>query len=384
MHIVVAPNAFKGSLTAVQAAEAMQAGILAADPKCRVTCAPVADGGDGLTEVMLAGMGGQPVAVTVTGPRFEVVTAPFCMVSSANLAVVEMARASGLALLPESRRNPMETTTYGTGELILSAMEYGARRIIVGIGGSATCDGGIGMAAALGYRFLDAGGEPVRPVGGQLSAIAAIDPSGVDERIAGLEVAAACDVSNPLTGPEGAARIYGPQKGATPDQVAQLDEGLANLARVIRRDLGIDILELPGSGAAGGLGGGLRAFLKAELKTGIDLVLDVVDLEKKLAGADLVLTAEGQIDDQTRFNKAPAGVARSAKRAGVPCIAVCGAIGPGIGVLHDIGIQAVFSICSGPQTLEEAMQDARDLLARSTEQVIRAFLAGRYERSPDQ
>jgi len=268
--------------------------------------------------------------------------------------------------------------------LILSAMAYGARRIIVGIGGSATCDGGVGMAAALGYRFLDAAGEPVRPVGGQLNTIAAIDPSGIDERIAGLAVAAACDVTNPLTGAEGAARVYGPQKGATPDQVAQLDDGLANLARVIRRDLGIDILRLPGSGAAGGLGGGLHAFLNAELKTGINLVLDVVGLEEKLAGVDLVLTAEGRIDDQTRFNKAPAGVARLAKQAGVPCIAVCGAIGKEIGVLHDIGIQAVFSICSGPRTLEEAMQDARDLLARSTEQVVRAFLTGRCGQLPGQ
>jgi len=384
MHIVVAPNAFKGSLTAVRAAEAMQAGILAAAPQCRVTCVPVADGGDGLTEVMLEGMGGQPVAATVTGPRFETVTAPFCLVSADNLAVVEMARASGLALLPEAQHNPMETTTYGTGELILSAMEYGARRIIVGIGGSATCDGGIGMAAALGYRFLDAAGEPVRPVGGQLNAIAAIDRSGADQRIAGLAVAAACDVTNPLTGPEGAARVYAPQKGASSDQVDQLDDGLANLARIVRRDLGIDILDLPGSGAAGGLGGGLRAFLNAELKTGIELVLDVVGLEEKLAGADLVLTSEGQIDDQTRFNKAPAGVARVAKRAGVPCFAVCGAVGREIGVLHDIGIQAVFSICSGPQTLEEAVQDARGLLARSTEQVVRAFLAGRCGQSPDQ
>jgi glycerate kinase len=329
-------------------------------------------------------MGGQLVETTVTGPRFESVTAPFCLVSDENLAVVEMARASGLALLSESQRNPMETTTYGTGELILSAMEYGARRIIVGIGGSATNDGGIGMAAALGYRFLDASGEPVRPVGGQLEAIATIDRSGVDVRIAGLDVAAACDVTNPLTGPEGAAPVYGPQKGATPEQVDQLDAGLANLARIIRRDLGIDILDLPGSGAAGGLGGGLRAFLNAELKTGIDLVLDVVKLKETLAHADLVLTAEGQIDDQTRFNKAPAGVARMAKDAGVPCIAICGSVGREIQSLHGIGINAVFSICSGPQSLDEAMRDAGELLARCTEQVVRAFLAGRYRPSPDQ
>jgi len=377
MYIVVAPNAFKSSLSAVEAAEAMRRGILAANPDCRVSCVPVADGGDGLTEVMLQVMGGQRVETTVTGPRFEKVSAPFCLVPDKRLAVVEMARASGLALLPESQRNPMETTTYGTGELILSAVEHGARQIIVGIGGSATCDGGIGMAAALGYRFLDESGVALKPVGGRLNGVAAIDKSGVDPRLAGIQVAAACDVTNPLTGPKGAAPVFAPQKGATVDQVDALDAGLANLARVIRRDMGIDIQKLAGSGAAGGLGGGLHAFLGAELKPGIDLVLDVVGLKSVLDGADLVLTAEGQIDDQTRFNKAPAGVARMANLAGVPCIAICGAVGEAIHTLHDIGIDAVFSICRGPMPLETAMQNAPDLLARCTEQVVRAFIAGR-------
>jgi glycerate kinase len=377
MHIVAAPNAFKGSLSAVEAAEAMRRGILAANPRCRVSCVPVADGGDGLTEVMLQGMGGQRMETRVTGPRFEKVSAPFCLVRGKRLAVVEMARASGLALLPESQRNPMETTTYGTGELILSAVEHGATQIIVGIGGSATCDGGIGMAAALGYRFLDESGAALKPVGGQLNAVAAIDKSGVDPRLAGIRVAAACDVTNPLTGPEGAAQVFGPQKGASADQVDALDAGLANLARVIRRDMGVDIQELSGSGAAGGLGGGLHAFLGAELMPGIDLILDVVGLKSVLIGADLVLTAEGQIDDQTRFNKAPAGVARMARAAGVPCFAICGAVGEAIHTLHDIGIDAVFSICRGPLSLEKAMQNAPDLLARCTEQVVRAFVAGR-------
>jgi len=383
MHIVVAPNAFKGSLSAVKAAEAMRAGILAVDPRWRISCVPVADGGDGLTEVMLQGMGGKRIETTVTGPRFAKVSAPFCLVPEKRLAVVEMARASGLTLLPEPQRNPMETTTYGTGELILSAVEHGAAHIVVGIGGSATCDGGVGMAAALGYRFLDESGAVVRPVGGQLNAVAAIDNSGVDARLSGILVAAACDVTNPLTGPEGAAQVFGPQKGASADQVTRLDAGLANLARVIRKDMEIDIENLAGSGAAGGLGGGLHAFLGAELKPGIDLVLDVVELENVLDGADLVLTAEGQIDDQTRFNKAPAGVARAAKAAGVPCIAVCGAVGEAIHILHDIGIEAVFSICRGPLSLETAMKNAPDLLAQCTEQVVRAFVAGRRGASAD-
>ena len=210
-----------------------------------------------------------------------------------------------------------------------------------------------------------------------MNAVAAIDKSGVDSRLAGIHVAAACDVSNPLTGPEGAAPVFGPQKGASADQVEALDAGLANLARVIRRDIGIDIQKLAGSGAAGGLGGGLHAFLGAELKPGIDLVLEVVGLKNSLTAADLVLTAEGQIDDQTRFNKAPAGVARMAKTAGVPCIAICGAVGEAVHTLHGIGIDAVFSICRGPLSLEKAMQQAPDLLARCTEQVVRAFVAGK-------
>ena len=380
MRIVAAPNAFKGSLNAVEAAEAMKKGILAAIPLCHVVCVPVADGGDGLTEVMLHGMGGQRIEKMVSGPRMEVLSAPFCLVASRNLAVVEMARASGLALLPKSLQDPMKTTTYGTGELIREAMDCGATRIIVGIGGSATCDGGIGMAAALGYGFLDETGTPIAPVGGALHSIASIDRRNIDPRLKGLSVSAACDVTNPLIGPDGASAVYAPQKGATPDQVVQLDAGLANLARVIKTDLGIDIADMPGSGAAGGLGGGLHAFLGAALNPGIDLVIDVVGLKGHLAGADLVLTAEGQIDDQTRFNKAPAGVARTAKAAGVPCIAICGGVGEGIESLYDIGIDAVFSICSGPQSLAEAMKGASGLLAQRTEQVVRAFLAGRSGR----
>ena len=384
MRIVVAPNAFKGSMNAVQAAEAMKKGILTVFPQCDVTCVPVADGGDGLTEVMLAGLSGTRVEAMVSGPRMEPLSAPFCMVSSRKLAVVEMAKASGLALLPKARHDPTHTTTYGTGELIRAAMDNGATRIIVGIGGSATCDGGIGMAAALGYRFLDENGAPVEPVGGSLGAIASIDRRNVDPRLDGMSVSVACDVTNPLTGDDGASVVYSPQKGATPEQVIRLDDGLANLARVIRMDLGIAIADMPGAGAAGGLGGGLHAFVGAELKPGIDLVIDVVRLQDAIAGASLVLTAEGRIDAQTRFNKAPAGVARTAKAAGVPCIAICGGIGDGIESLYDIGIDAVFSICNGPQSLQEAIQEAGALLAGCSQQVVRTFLAGRSGQSKDQ
>lgn len=380
MRIVVAPNAFKGSIDAIEAAEAMKKGILAVLPRCQVTCVPVADGGDGLTEVLLAALGGTRVEAMVSGPRMEPLSAPFCMVPSRALAVVEMAKASGLSLLPKARHDPTRTTTYGTGELIRAAMDSGATRIIVGIGGSATCDGGIGMAAALGYRFLDETGSAVEPVGGCLGSIASIDRQHIDPRLASLSVSVACDVTNPLTGPNGASEVYSPQKGATPEQVTLLDAGLSNLARVIHKDLGVAIADMPGAGAAGGLGGGLHAFVRAELKPGIDLVIDVVGLKDRMAGADLVLTAEGRIDDQTRFNKAPAGVARTAKAAGIPCIAICGGVGDGIESLYDIGIDAVFSICSGPQSLTEAMQDADHLLTHQTEQVVRTFLAGRLDR----
>jgi len=384
MRIVVAPNAFKGSMNAVEAAQAMKTGILAVIPQCDVTCVPVADGGDGLTDVMLAALGGTRVEAMVSGPRMEPLSAPFCMVPSRKLAVVEMAKASGLALLPKALHDPTLTTTTGTGELIRAAMDNGATRIIVGIGGSATCDGGIGMAAALGYRFLDETGTPVEPVGGSLGAIASIDRQNVDPRLDGVSVSVACDVTNPLTGDNGASVVYSPQKGASPEQVTRLDTGLANLARVVQLDLGVAIADMPGAGAAGGLGGGLHAFVGADLKPGIDLVIDVVGLKDAIAGADLVLTAEGRIDRQTRFNKAPAGVARTAKAAGVPCIAICGGVGDGIESLYDIGIDAVFSICSGPQTLAAAMQGADGLLARQTEQVVRTFLAGRWVRPADQ
>lgn len=377
MRIVVAPNAFKGSLSAAEAVEAMQKGVLAARPEAEVICVPMADGGDGLTEVMAATLGGVLVPVKVKGPRLDEQEACFCFVAERGLAVVEMAKASGLALLREEFRDPTLTSTFGTGELIRAALAAGARQIVVGLGGSATCDGGIGMAAALGYRFRGADGRDLHPIGLSLPLIERIDGSGLDPRLAGVAIVGICDVNNPLVGEHGASRVYSPQKGATPEQVQLLDEGLAHLAAVIARDLGPEIDRMPGAGAAGGLGGGLHAFLGAELKRGIDVVIDLARLKEKLRGADLVLTAEGQIDFQTTFDKAPAGVARAAKEAGVPCIAVCGGIGERIEELYGIGISAIFSLCRGPQSLEFAMVNSYSQLTQATEQVIRAFLAGR-------
>ena len=380
MRIIVAPNAFKGSLSAMDAAMAMKKGILAAIPDCHVVCVPVADGGDGLTEVMAQALSGTLIETTVLGPRLEPLSSLFCLAEAKGVAVIEMARASGLAVLPKNEQDPTKTSTYGTGQLIKAALDKGVRRIIVGLGGSATCDGGIGMASALGYTFLDKDGTALVPIGSSLRLIHAIDRSEVDNRLAAVVVEGVCDVTNPLTGPIGASHIYSSQKGASFEQIIELDAGLENLAQVIDRDMGIDIRHMPGAGAAGGLGGGLHAFLGAELRKGIDLVIDVVNLREKIRGADLVLTAEGRIDFQTKYDKAPAGVARAAQEAGVPCIAVCGGVGERIDELYEIGINAVFSICTEPQTLESAMQDGSTLLSQAVEQVVRTFLAGRQGR----
>lgn len=288
-----------------------------------------------------------------------------------------MALASGLALLESDMQDPTLSTTYGTGELIKAALETGATRINVGIGGSATNDGGIGMARALGVRFLDNAGKELPPIGKSLLSIAKIDISGLDPRIHTVNIEAVCDVDNPLYGPKGAAHVYGPQKGATPEQVAELDRGLQNLGQRIQEDLGIDVSTMPGAGAAGGLGAGLRAFLDAKLCKGIDLIFDLVGLHDKLTDADLVLTGEGQIDFQTVFGKAPGGVGAAAKAQNIPCFAVAGSIGKDLGTLHETGIDAVFSLCPGPITLEESMQLSKENISRVTEQAIRAFLAGK-------
>ncbi len=376
MKMVLAPNALKGCLTATEAADAMVRGVARADPAITTVRVPVADGGDGLAEVLVEALRGKSVSATVTGPRGDPVQAAFCHVPAHRLAAIEMAAASGLALLPSDALNPLLTTTYGTGELILAALDLGVAHLIVGIGGSATNDGGIGMAAALGARFLDCNNAPIDPVGGALATIEHIDLRSLDPRLAGVRIEVICDVDNPLLGEQGAARVYGPQKGATPADVEALEAGLAHLATLIEGELGRDVRELPGGGAAGGLGAGLKAFLNADLRRGVDLVLDLVGLDEALQGADLVLTAEGQIDFQTAFGKAPAGVAQRARALGVPCIAIAGSFAGNLNALHELGINAVFSLCPGPLSLAKAMESGGEYLAAATEQAVRAFMAG--------
>ena len=379
MKILIAPNALKDCLSTSEAADAIEKGILKAFPKADIIKVPIADGGDGLIDALLKPLNGIPQTVQVTGPRYEKITADFAYFPKQKSAVIEMAKASGLALLPQSKRDAEQTTSLGTGELIEAALSLDVKHIFLGIGGSATCDGGIGLATALGIQFLDKNDCPIKPIGKNLQKIARIDTSNKHPKLSTVKIDVICDVDNPLLGLDGAANVYAPQKGATPDQVQALELGLSNLASVVKKDLGTDITKIPGGGAAGGIGAGMYAYFNASLKPGIDVVLELVRLREKLKGADLVLTAEGQIDNQTAYGKAPSGVAKYAKEQGIPCFAIAGSVKEDIGKLHKIGINAVFSLCPSPITLEDAIQNGAKYLSRISEQIARAYFA----KNPD-
>lgn len=379
MKIVVAPNALKGSLGAVAAAQAMCAGVRLAAPAAEVVQVPVADGGDGLLEVLGAGKGLERIPCRVTGPLGSPVDAALLYAADRHLAIIEMATAAGLALLPASGLDPMQATTFGVGELLQVALDHGARRIILGIGGSASSDGGTGLARALGARFLDAHDRELPGNAAALQHIRRIDLERLDPRLAAVQIDVICDVDNPLLGAAGAARVFAPQKGASPAQVEAIEAGLENLANLAEQQLGQDIRNLRGGGAAGGLGAGVVVFLQAVLRPGAALVLELTGLEAALEGAGLVLTAEGRLDGQTAHGKAPAAVAALASRHGIPCIALAGSLGPDLQALHAGGITACFSLCPGPLDLDAAMQQAAPLLTRACEQAVRCFLAGNPE-----
>ena len=345
-------------------------------PEAEAVLVPVADGGDGTLETLVDGSGGEVRTATVTGPLGETRTAEWGAMGDGQTAVVEMARTSGLALVPRESRDPLTATTRGLGEAIRAALDDGFRRFIVGIGGSATNDAGAGMAQALGARLLNADGDELPPGGAALANLHRIDLSGLDARAAEASFLVACDVSNPLTGPEGASAIYGPQKGATPEMVESLDAALGNFAVVARRDLGADVEHLQGAGAAGGLGGGLVAFLDAELRSGVDIVLDTVGLDDQLAGADLAMTGEGALDYQTVYDKGPIGVAKRAGRMGIPTIAIAGTLGERHELVYDCGIAAALSIVDAPMTLGEASERAAELIADASERAMRMMLVG--------
>ena len=376
MKIVIAPDSFKGSLTALQVSDAVEQGLKRIFPDAQIEKVPMADGGEGTVQSLVDATGGQLLTESVTDPLGGKVEANYGILGDGVTAVIEMAAASGLPLVPIDKRNPMLTTTYGTGELIKAALLRGCRKFIIGIGGSATTDGGAGVAQALGVKLLDDSGKDIAFGGIGLSNLAKIDMSAIDERIAETETVVACDVDNPLTGPRGAARVYGPQKGATSEQVKLLDKYLGHFADIVKRDLGKDVKETPGAGAAGGLGAGLMAFLNAELKLGIDIVIEASELRKRMEGADLVITGEGQLDEQTAYGKTPTGVSKVAEEMGIPVLAIAGGIKPGAETSYNEGIDAMMSIAPGPISLEEAIARSSELVADTAERAARIIKIG--------
>lgn len=369
MRFIIAPDSFKGSSSAKEVAQAIAEGLREALPDAECDLVPMADGGEGTVEALVAATGGEIVKVRVTGPLGEPVDAFFGLLGDRHTAVIEMAAAAGLHLVPPEKRNPMVTTTYGVGELIKAALDAGCRKLIIGIGGSATNDGGAGMAQALGARLLDASGNEIGFGGGALAKLARIDVSGLDLRVREAEIWVACDVTNPLTGPQGASAVYGPQKGATTEMVQLLDANLRHYAALLRRDLGVDVEQMQGAGAAGGLGAGLMAFCQAKLRRGVELVIEAVRLEERVRDAEFVITGEGKLDFQTGYGKVPHGVAQVAKRFGKPVIAIVGQLGEGAEKCREWGIDVCFSILTKPMSELEAMTNALSLLRRIAEEL---------------
>ncbi|MED4225004.1 glycerate kinase [Neobacillus cucumis] len=371
MKFVLAPDSFKESMSSKRAALAMEKGIKAVFPNAECVIVPMADGGEGTVESLVSVSNGELIKTEVIGPLGEKVIAEYGLLGQGQTAVIEMASASGLELIKQEDRNPLLTTTYGTGQLIIHALNKGVTRLLIGIGGSATNDGGMGMLQALGVSFKDQSGDELPFGGGALHRLHSIDMSGLDERINRVKIDVACDVTNPLIGENGASTIFGPQKGATPEMITVLDQNLAHFAEVSKKQLGQDIAHMDGAGAAGGLGAGLMAFLNAQLKKGIDLVIEYTGLEERIKGADYVFTGEGSIDGQTLFGKTPYGVANIAKKYSVPVIAFTGRVGNGVESLYDNGFNAIIGILKGVATLEEALASGEANLTFAAENICR-------------
>jgi glycerate kinase len=376
MKIVIASDKYKGSLSALEVCRIIERTIKEIGPDIEVMISPMADGGDGTVETLVESLDGKLIELKVKGPLGEPVNARFGMIGNGT-AVIEMASASGLVLVPADMQNPMETTTYGTGELILKAIEMGSKKIIVGIGGSATNDGGMGMAQALGYRLLDSNADPLDPGGKGLARLASIDNSGINSKLLLTTIEVASDVDNPLYGKKGAAYVYGPQKGADPEMVKALDEGLINYAKIVARDLKKDIADLPGAGAAGGLGAGLAAFAGGILKPGTDIVIETTGLEDKIKDADLIITGEGAMDEQTFYGKSAYGVAKLASKYNIPVITINGSVLSDINSIDEKNsslFSGNFSIINKPMSLEEAIRDAEELLSGAAAEIISFYL----------
>ncbi|MEJ5113346.1 glycerate kinase [Erwinia billingiae] len=376
MKIVIAPDSYKESLSAQQVATQIELGFREIFPDAHYVKLPVADGGEGTVEAMVAATKGKIIELDVTGPLGETVSAFYGLSGDESCAFIEMAAASGLELVPAAQRDPLITTSYGTGELIRNALDKGVEHFIIGIGGSATNDGGAGMVQALGAQLLDTDGQQIGYGGGQLSALARIDMSEFDSRIKHCRFEVACDVTNPLLGEEGASAIFGPQKGATPELVKQLDSALAHYAGVIRRDLDKDVLTIAGGGAAGGMGVALHAFCQAELRRGIEIVTEALGLDALVKDATLVITGEGRIDSQSIHGKVPIGVAQVAKRYNKPVIGIAGSLTKDVGIVHQHGLDAVFSVIYSICTLEEALDNAAENVRLSARNIAATLAIG--------
>nr|WP_028535129.1 glycerate kinase [Paludibacterium yongneupense] len=376
MKIVIAPDSFKESLSAAQVAAQIEAGFRCIFPDADYVALPMADGGEGTVDALVAAASGRRVHVTVTGPACAPLPSFFGLLGGGRLAVIEMAAASGLALLPAACRNPLHTTTRGTGELMLAALDQGCRHLLLGLGGSATSDGGAGMLQALGARLIDREGCSIPCGGAGLAKLADIDLTTLDPRLAECRIDVACDVDNPLLGPDGAAAVFGPQKGATPGMVAELEAGLGRFADIIAMRLGIDVRAIPGGGAAGGMGAALAGLLGATMRPGIEIVIEAAGLDAALDGADLLITGEGRIDGQTARGKTPMGVARVARQHGVPVIGIAGSLSPDVDAACGHGIDAVFSVLYRPCSLQEALRDAADNIYLAARNVAALYRLG--------
>ncbi|QLI76315.1 glycerate kinase [Bacillus pumilus] len=377
MKIVIAPDSFKESLSAYETACAIERGFHAILPDAEYIKLPMADGGEGTVQSLVDATGGYIINHVVTGPLGDPVDAFFGMLGDGETAVIEMAAASGLHLVPQEKRNPLLTTSRGTGELMLAALDQGAKHVIIGLGGSATNDGGVGMMQGLGAAFLDQAGQELSPGGGALHQLASIDLTGLDPRLKSVRLEAACDVDNPLTGERGASAVFGPQKGADEEMVQVLDKNLAHFAQIAEKQFNISFEDAEGAGAAGGLGASLLGFLHADLQRGIDIVLKAVQFDDVIKEADLVVTGEGRIDQQTIYGKTPIGVAKAAKQYHLPVIGIAGSLSKDSAVVHEHGIDALFSIVPGVTSLSEAMRDGAIHVERTARNIAAVISIGK-------
>lgn len=374
--IVIAPDSYKGCLSALEVSNAIESAFLEFYPEMNIVKVPIADGGEGTVDALVTATNGKLMFSDVLGPLGEKIIAKWGILGDSTTAVIEMASASGLPLVPREKRNPYITSTFGTGQLIISALNANCKKIVIGIGGSATNDGGVGMAKALGAKFFDSSGKELDDGGYALQKLEKIDISKIDQRIKNTEILVACDVDNPLCGPRGASAVYGPQKGATPEMILELDKALLNFSDVAQEVTGKNVKNIAGAGAAGGLGAGLMFFTEASLMPGVELILEVTDFNNLVKDADLVITGEGSTDFQTVFGKAPVGVAKAAKKYSIPVVCISGGLGDGYESVFENGIDAIISISSGPVSLDKCMLNGANMITSATKRLIRTLRVG--------